>query len=649
MATVPSRSVRLFGTHQSVDPPVLLKSGALSAELEAGNLRYIRWNGRELLRAVSFVVRDRNWGTYNPAITDLKVTGTADAFKVTYDAVAKDTTQEFHYRAEIAGSANGRLVFRANGRAETDFVTNRTGFVILHPIDGVAGQPARVEHVDGEVVETSFPDLIDPVQPMMNLRAITHQAGPGVSVTCRMEGDTFEMEDQRNWMDASYKTYVRPLALPWPYTFAAGSELEQTITVTVEARGATTAVAEAGPWLAIGAKAGVILPLGFGLEPELVEATLAAADVLRSAGPHHVLVHYNAARGHGRLDLEAGIQVAIRVGAEPWLEFVVTSVTDFENEIERTGKLNAELGSPFTTVVVSPASDLKSTLPGSVWPPSPPLDAVYRAVRAAFPSARIGGGMFSYFTELNRKRPPVELLDLVSFTNCGMVHAGDDRSATEGLEALPYITRSAAAIADGKPWHAGPSALAMRDNPYGEAPMANPDNIRQAMNRMDPRQRGLLGAVWYLGYFAHMSRAGAAAVTLGGGIGPFGIVHAKLDYAQPYFDEAGGLYPAFHVFKGLAALAGSDALTVESGPIREIQAIAAETDRGRELWVANLTGEPKTVALAPPVGEGRIFVLDVDSFPDATRNVDAAEQLSAPYSGDVLALGPYAVARIVGR
>ena len=27
----------------------------------------------------------------------------------------------------------------------------------------------------------------------------------------------FEMEDQRNWTDASYKTCVRPLALPWPY------------------------------------------------------------------------------------------------------------------------------------------------------------------------------------------------------------------------------------------------------------------------------------------------------------------------------------------------------------------------------------------------------------------------------------------------
>src|SRR3712207_7382130 len=39
-------------------------------------------------------------------------------------------------------------------------------------------------------------------------RSLTHEAAPGLRVTCRMEGDTFEMEDQRNWTDASFKTYV---------------------------------------------------------------------------------------------------------------------------------------------------------------------------------------------------------------------------------------------------------------------------------------------------------------------------------------------------------------------------------------------------------------------------------------------------------
>ena len=50
---------------------------------------------------------------------------------------------------------------------------------------------------------------------------------PACASTCRMEGDAFEMEDQRNWIDASYKTYVRPLALPWPYTIATGRAVQR--------------------------------------------------------------------------------------------------------------------------------------------------------------------------------------------------------------------------------------------------------------------------------------------------------------------------------------------------------------------------------------------------------------------------------------
>ncbi len=34
------------------------------------------------------------------------------------------------------------------------------------------------------------------------------------------------MEDHRNWSDASFKTYVRPLALPWPYTLQRGIEFK---------------------------------------------------------------------------------------------------------------------------------------------------------------------------------------------------------------------------------------------------------------------------------------------------------------------------------------------------------------------------------------------------------------------------------------
>ncbi len=54
-----------------------------------------------------------------------------------------------------------------------------------------------------------------------------------------MEGDAFEMEDQRNWADASFKTYVRPLSKPRPYVIAKGADDRQRITVSVEGKPST--------------------------------------------------------------------------------------------------------------------------------------------------------------------------------------------------------------------------------------------------------------------------------------------------------------------------------------------------------------------------------------------------------------------------
>src|ERR1700744_2911438 len=131
-----------------------------------------------MIRAISFIVRDKNWGTYDPIISDLKISGEEKSFRVAYRATTRDASQEFRYTAEIVGDANGSLRFRVLGEAVTGFVTNRTGFVVLHPIAEIAGREALLVDVDGNSVETRFPDLIDPVQPMMNLRAIRHTFAP---------------------------------------------------------------------------------------------------------------------------------------------------------------------------------------------------------------------------------------------------------------------------------------------------------------------------------------------------------------------------------------------------------------------------------------------------------------------------------------
>src|SRR5204863_6388794 len=104
-------------------------------------------------------------------------------------------------------------------------------------------------HVDGTLEKTRFPHyiapqaLVDrrihPVYPFAELRAMTHEVQPEVWAELRCEGETFEMEDQRNWTDASFKTYGTPLRLPFPAQVEQGTRIAQSITLTLNGEGRT--------------------------------------------------------------------------------------------------------------------------------------------------------------------------------------------------------------------------------------------------------------------------------------------------------------------------------------------------------------------------------------------------------------------------
>ncbi len=644
----PTRTIRLFGTDEPPAPTRILRAGPLSAEFEAGNLRYIRLGGIELIRAVSFIARDAVWGTYTPEITDLTIEETPETFRVTYSAVVGDGDQTFRYDAVIEARADGYLRFEAHGRAATEFVTNRTGFVVLHPLDGVAGTEATIEDADGLSATVRFPDLIAPYQPMTNLRAITHAFAPGARVTCRMEGDVFEMEDQRNWTDASFKTYCRPLGLPWPYALAAGTEVAQAVTVSVigktaEARGRSDDVS-----LRIGAPLGTVPALGIGIDPADMDATAANADMLRTVAPGIAVFRHDPNLGHNRSHLEKAAQIAGALGAEAWLQLVVRSIDGFAGELAGLGATVAALGSPFDAIFVSPAADLSGVLPGSTWPPCPPLADLYDAARKAFPGVRLGGGMFAYFTELNRKRPPMEDIDLVTFQTSAINHAADDRSVSETLETLPHIAATARIIAGGMPYVVGPSGIGVRDNPYNDKRLIAEGNVRMATAFNDPRQRSLFGAVWNLGYFSRFAYGGAEAITFCGGVGAFGLVHTSQSWQQPFFDAVGGVFPTYHVARGLAALRGAAMREVTVSDERRILALAAEREGRLTLWAANLSEVPQRLHLDPALHNGQAIVLDANNFVDAAADLDFLKNRARPFAGPEIVLDSYAAARLVG-
>jgi D-apionolactonase len=582
--------LRLYGTIEAPTQWRLIECGPLCARFEAGNLRYILYDGVEMLRAVSYVVRDRDWGTLKPEITGLRVDGRADGFSIRYDATCAGADAMLRYAASIEGDRR-RVVFRVDATPDGAFETNRCGFTVLHPIDGVAGRAVTVEHCDGAIEETVFPELIEPWQPFKDIRALTHRPEPHLAAECRMEGDAFEMEDQRNWSDASYKTYVRPLALPWPYRMPAGVTDRQSVSLTITDKRpsqggmglSTRAAPPAVVKLAPGAPDATRLPeIGLVVTPDEVGDALRHPNALKTVAPQSILCHYDPTAGHGSEALSAFASLQTVYPARYDLECVVAATGDLDDEMRAVAAMVRESGLELASVAVCPSVDRQSTPPGSAWPDCPPLEDVYRAARSAFPRLPLGGGMFSYFTELNRKRPPVDMLDFVTHATNPIVHAADDDHVMETLEALPHITRSARAIigAD-RAYRLGPSSIGMRQNPYGSRTMDNPDRARLCMASDDPRQRGRFAAAWTAGYAARIAPAGIAQWVPCAFSGPRGL----LDHGS------GDLLPVGRVVAACAKHAGKPYAPYVSGDERKVLALGCMESDGPHILVANLTGD----------------------------------------------------------
>jgi hypothetical protein len=340
--------------------------------------------------------------------------------------------------------------------------------------------------------------------------------------------------------------------------------------------------------------------------------------------------------------------VVERTGAECELEVVVESLDAYADELQRLAAMVREAKLPLAAVAVCPVGDLKSVLPGGERPPAPPLDALYRAARAAFPGVKLGGGMFSFFTEVNRKRPPAELLDFVHNGTCPIVHAADDRSVMETHEALPYQVSTARGFIGETAYRIGPSAIGCRDNPHGATYAPNPDHRRICLVKSDPRQRALFGAAWTLAYVASYAPTGVESVSLGATTGPLGIIHRPGEGATPYYDALRGpaVYPAYHVVAGLTRAAGAPIVAATSSDEARVRALAYRGAGATLLWLANLTARDQRASVEHKGVDPYGIVLDETSFERAVTDPAGFQTDVRPIDTGRLTLRPYAVALV---
>ena len=634
------RAVMLTGTNEPTPDRRVLTAGPLSATLENGALRWIRFGDAEVIRGIAFLVRDRSWGTPSPELTDVTIVENTQGFRVTFDARCRTDDGDLPWSAEIVGEADGTIRFIGTAMPAQDFLTNRTGFVILHPLEGVAGCSVEVAHGDGTKRRARFPALVDPEPCFFDIRGLAHEVAPGVWASVTMEGDAWEMEDHRNWLDASFKTYVRPLALPHPYTLKAGEVVTQSVILRVKGtlpklspRRSMDAPAE----IALGRAAAARFPaIGLRAPVPWLDAAENAADHARAVRPQLLNGRIDPRLGEGGDALARFGALAAEIGAGLMLELIVPCRRDPADEIAAFAAELRRTSIHPESIALAVAEDKIRQEPGAPPPPLALLAEVYRAARLAFPTATIGGGTFSFFTELNRNWPPIGLIDYVTHMVSSVVHAADDATMMENLESIRHICRTVQAFAGKMPHRVVASTIGLETG-AGGTPALNPENARRAMSGEDPRHRGLFGAAWTLAAIGEWARGGAAGVTPAALAGPFGIATAE-----------GTLHPIYHVVAGMAEAAGHRMMEAFSSDRRRIAALAhATAEQGVALWLANLTDIAQSVRLPAP---GRAVRLDETTFAAAARDPQFLRSGASALAANTIEIGAYGVVKIdIGR
>ena len=268
---LPTR-VLYYGKDEPLPERIPLRAGPVSLVFENGDLRTVKLGEHEVLRRIYVAIRDRNWGTVAPQFANMEMEIGADRFRITFDVVNQEGAIDFAWRGTIAGEPDGTITYTMEGAARSTFMKNRIGFCVLLPAE-CAGNPGVVEHVDGTSEEAELPIYIradQPVVPFAEMAAVTYQAAPGLWAKVHFFGDIFEMEDQRNWTDASYKIFSTPLRIPYPVELVAGTPVVQAITVRVrDERPAAAGAGEGAGELTFGpledAQPVALPPIGLGV------------------------------------------------------------------------------------------------------------------------------------------------------------------------------------------------------------------------------------------------------------------------------------------------------------------------------------------------------------------------------------------------
>lgn len=619
-----------------------LRAGKLIALYEAGDLRYVRCGPVEVVRRWYAAVRDPNWGTIPGVLSDEVIDETADGFRVRYTSTHRSGPVHFVWRAEIAATSTGQVSFTFDGEALSTFRRNRIGFCILHPVQECAGAKATLIHPDGSQTQSEFPQFIAPYNPFQELAGLSHALADGLWCDWKFNGDVFETEDQRNWLDASFKTFCTPLRLPFPVEVAAGTRIKQIVILTLRGALPATAPRAAVPTIDVQEATTTRMPK-IGLRVASHGQSLSAQEIerIRLLSPDHLQVELDLSADRWQERLEFAAREARAIDAQ--LELALKVSDQVRQEVIELASLLRRIQPRVTHVLIFPSKSWATTEADFL--PAAEMLCQYDSTIACY------AGSSANFMELNRARQTFRGQSGVCYSVQPQEHASDNASLVETCPVIAETVASARQFSAGLPIAVGPITLTKRVNPYATE-RATPTPAGELPAAVDPRQMSLFGAGWTLGSLKYLAESGVTSATFYETAGWLGVTERDGGCPLPerFPSHPGQAYPLFHVLAD--ACASPDAQicpSVSSDPLA-IQSLAFRAGRRLCVLLANLTDASISVSVSGLGAETQLRMLDETTFDlasDAFGFRTAEPAFATTDRGRIsLSLRPYAYVRI---
>ena len=550
----------------------IFKAGIFTVGYANGFLRRIKYGDVEVIRMIYMALRDHNWNTFGHVIQNEEIEKLASGFRIKYECFNEsDKEKIFKWTVEILGKEDGEISFEIYGEALKDVLKNRAGLCILHPILHTAGAPCELIHTDGATSKNYFPITISADNPFKDLKHFRWQCKDRW-YSLHYEGDAFETEDQRNWCDASYKTFCTPLSIPFPVLLKRGHKVHQKVIFKPDEPLPAISQEEKPIQITVLDKVSTLPHIGIAASTESDALSPECIAAIRDLNLHHYRIEVKPAdknwidkfRNDCKIAGSLGIplEVALHISDEAELSKFIDGLRHIEEKIKHVILLSAD--EPATAqALVDKATSLKKALP----------------------TALIGAGTDYNYRELNVHHFDSGSSDFINYSIDPQEHATDDFTIIENIQGQYETVKSAQRLYPNcSRLHVGSLTLRKRFNP---AATVMTDRILSTERKADPRQLTEFAAVFTLGSIKSLSAANANSVTIFQTAGRQGVMSLT-----------GGKYPVYHVLKQILSMSDYKVRkTVSSDPVNADALLLTNGEFAR-LILVNYTSAGQLIATA---------------------------------------------------